>query len=64
MNLFTLALRNLRKRPVRTGLTVVGIATSVTGSADGWVVPAEIPRLRPAKVPASAQMLYRFRSAG
>jgi putative ABC transport system permease protein len=45
-------------------LTVVGIATSVTGSADGWVVPAEIARLSPAKVPASAQMLYRFRSAG
>jgi putative ABC transport system permease protein len=45
-------------------LTVVGIATSVTGSADGWVVPAEIAKLSPAKVPASAQMLYRFRSAG
>jgi putative ABC transport system permease protein len=45
-------------------LTVVGIATSVTGSADGWVVPAEAARLSPAKVPASAQLLYRFRSAG
>jgi putative ABC transport system permease protein len=45
-------------------LTVVGIATSVTGSADGWVVPAEIAQLSPAKAPASAQMLYRFRSAG
>jgi putative ABC transport system permease protein len=45
-------------------LTVVGVATSVTGSADGWVVPAEIAQLSPAKVPASAQMLYRFRSAG
>ena len=44
-------------------LTVVGVATSVTGSADGWVVPAEIARLRPAKAPASVQMLYRFRSA-
>jgi putative ABC transport system permease protein len=29
MNLFTLALRNLRKRPVRTGLTVAGIAIAV-----------------------------------
>jgi putative ABC transport system permease protein len=29
MNLFTLALRNLRKRPVRTGLTVIGIAIAV-----------------------------------
>jgi len=45
-------------------LTVVGIATSVTGSADGWVVPAETARLSTAKAPASAQMLYRFRSAG
>jgi len=45
-------------------LTVVGIATSVTGSADGWVAPAEIARLRPARAQASVQMLYRFRSAG
>jgi putative ABC transport system permease protein len=29
MNLFTLALRNLRQRPVRTGLTVLGIAVAV-----------------------------------
>jgi len=45
-------------------LTVVGVATSVTGSADGWVVPAETARLSTAKGPASAQMLYQFRSAG
>jgi putative ABC transport system permease protein len=45
-------------------LTVVGIATSVTGSADGWVIPAEIAPLSPAQVPVSAQLLYRFRSAG
>ena len=45
-------------------LTVVGIATSVTGSADGWVTPAEVAGLGSATVPASAQMLYRFRSAG
>ncbi|HTZ24702.1 MAG TPA: FtsX-like permease family protein [Streptosporangiaceae bacterium] len=45
-------------------LTVVGIGTSVTGSADGWVAPAEIARLRPPKARRSAQMLYRFRSAG
>jgi putative ABC transport system permease protein len=45
-------------------LTVVGIATSVTGSAGGWVVPGQIAALRPAKAPARAQMLYRFRSAG
>jgi putative ABC transport system permease protein len=29
MNLFTLALRNLRKRPLRTGLTVAGVAIAV-----------------------------------
>jgi putative ABC transport system permease protein len=45
-------------------LRVVGIAASVTGSADGWVVPAQIAKLRPPGSPASAQMLYRFRDAG
>lgn len=42
-------------------LTVVGIATSVTGTAQAWVVPAEISRLRG---PGVAQMLYRFTRAG
>jgi len=45
-------------------LTVVGTANSVTGSAGGWVTPGEIARLRAAGAPASAQMLYRFASAG
>jgi putative ABC transport system permease protein len=45
-------------------LTVVGIATSATGSADGWVVPAEIAHLHAPRAPAIAQLLYRFRSAG
>jgi putative ABC transport system permease protein len=49
--------------PGKPRLTVVGIATSVTGSADGWVVPAEISDLRARGAAASAQMLYRFRSA-
>ena len=44
-------------------LTVVGIASSITGSADGWVAPAEISALRARGQAASAQMLYRFRSA-
>lgn len=45
-------------------LTVVGIANSVTQSADGWVLPAEIAALRaPGSVPA-AQLLYRFDAAG
>jgi putative ABC transport system permease protein len=41
-------------------LTVVGIATSVTGTAQAWVVPTEITALRG---PGVAQMLYRFASA-
>jgi putative ABC transport system permease protein len=49
--------------PGRPTLTVVGIAKSITDSADGWVTPGEITHLRPPRVPAAAQMLYRFRSA-
>jgi putative ABC transport system permease protein len=55
-------------------LTVVGIAISVTNTADGWVVPAEITTLRASETaghgalghgaPDTAQMLYQFRSAG
>ena len=50
--------------PGKPTLTVVGIASSVTGSAAGWVVPSQVAALRQAGTPASAQMLYRFRSAG
>ena len=50
--------------PGKPTLTVVGIANSISDSADGWVVPGEVARLRAARTPASAQMLYRFRSAG
>ena len=42
-------------------LTVVGIATSVTGTAQAWVLPAEITALHGSGL---AQMLYRFSSAG
>jgi putative ABC transport system permease protein len=49
--------------PGRPTLTVVGIAKSITDSADGWVTPGEIAALRPPRTPAAAQMLYRFRSA-
>src|SRR5581483_3104815 len=45
-------------------LTVVGLATSVSRSADGWVVPAEIRALRSPGAPATAEMLYRLRRAG
>jgi len=44
-------------------LTVVGTANSVTGSADGWVLPAEIARLSSPSAPVSEQMSYRFASA-
>ena len=50
-------------------LTVVGVAASVTGTADGWVLPAEVTALAGRAVPGrehagSAQMLYRFAAAG
>src|SRR5579859_5011687 len=45
-------------------LTVVGIATSVTGTAQGWVAPSEIAALQTAGAPKAAQMLYRFSDAG
>ncbi len=49
--------------PGSPALTVVGIANSVTQSADGWVLPAEIARLRtPGSVP-TVQVLYRFATA-
>jgi putative ABC transport system permease protein len=45
-------------------LTVVGFASSITNTADGWVAPAEVAGLQPPGTPASAQLLYRFASAG
>jgi putative ABC transport system permease protein len=50
--------------PGKPRLTVVGLATSVSRTADAWVVPNEIPALRAPGTPATAEMLYRFRSAG
>lgn len=41
-------------------LTVVGLADSVTQSADGWVLPGEIGKLTVPGAPAGAQMFYRF----
>ncbi|MFF3014330.1 FtsX-like permease family protein [Streptomyces sp. NPDC057939] len=40
-------------------LTVVGFATSMSGSAGAWVTPEQVAELRP----ASVQMLYRFTDA-
>ncbi|HVU76453.1 MAG TPA: FtsX-like permease family protein [Gaiellaceae bacterium] len=45
-------------------LTVVGLANSITGSASGWVAPAEIPLLEAAGGTRASQMLYRFADAG
>jgi putative ABC transport system permease protein len=50
--------------PGKPRLTVVGIASSVTNTADGWVVPAEISRLTTTGSPVGEQMLYRFSSVG
>jgi len=44
-------------------LTVVGVAKSITDTADAWVLPAGIAVLRPPHIPATAQMLYRFHHA-
>ncbi len=56
-----LTFASLRGKPT---LTVVGIADSVTDTADGWVLPAEIARLRTPAGEPTAQVLYRFRGAG
>ncbi|MGH3411122.1 MAG: hypothetical protein ACRDRJ_52780, partial [Streptosporangiaceae bacterium] len=45
-------------------LTVVGLATSITTTAEAWVLPAEMAALRAPGAPDVAQMLYRFTSAG
>jgi putative ABC transport system permease protein len=50
--------------PGKPRLTVVGLATSVSQSAGGWVVPAEIQALRSPGTPVTAEMLYRLRRAG
>ena len=44
-------------------LQVVGIADSVTGTADAWVWPAQTDVLHTEGAAASRQMLYRFASA-
>jgi len=49
--------------PGSPALTVVGFANSITSTADGWVTPGEIARLRGPGVPTSTQMLYRFSHA-
>ena len=48
----------------RPSLQVVGIADSVTGTADAWVWPTQTDVLHAEGAAASRQMLYRFASAG
>jgi putative ABC transport system permease protein len=48
----------------RPSLQVVGIADSVTGTADAWVWPTQTDVLHAEDAAASRQMLYRFASAG
>jgi putative ABC transport system permease protein len=45
-------------------LIVVGVADSVTNTAQAWVLPSEIAALGGAAGSGQAQMLYRFASAG
>jgi putative ABC transport system permease protein len=47
--------------PGQPKLTVVGIADSITQTAGGWVVPAQIAALH---TPPTAQVLLRWASAG
>ncbi len=49
--------------PGSPALTVVGFANSITSTADGWVSPGDIARLRAPAVPVTEQMLYRFAQA-
>ncbi|MEU9338778.1 FtsX-like permease family protein [Streptomyces sp. NPDC048290] len=45
-------------------LTVVGVARSVTGTADAWTTPARAAAMAAPDAPATYQMLYRFQDAG
>ncbi|MEU2282299.1 FtsX-like permease family protein [Streptomyces sp. NPDC013178] len=45
-------------------LTVVGIARSVTGTAQAWVTPAQAEALTTPGSPPAYEMLYRLRAAG
>jgi putative ABC transport system permease protein len=44
-------------------LTVTGVADSVTGTADAWVLPSAVGVLAGRATPVQAQMLYRFTNA-
>jgi putative ABC transport system permease protein len=44
-------------------LTIVGFATSITQTAQAWVLPSEVAALRAPGAPDVSQMMYRFSSA-
>jgi len=44
-------------------LTIVGFASSITQTAQAWVLPSEVAALRAPGAPDVSQMLYRFSSA-
>jgi putative ABC transport system permease protein len=50
--------------PGKPAFTVVGTASSLDGSADGWVTAAGFARLTDAGASPDAQMLYRFAANG
>lgn len=49
--------------PGKPTLTVVGVANSITNSADAWVLPSEVAALSGSGTAPQAQMLYQFSSA-
>ncbi|WP_405875194.1 FtsX-like permease family protein [Streptomyces sp. NBC_00005] len=49
--------------PGSPSLTVVGVARSVSRTADGWVLPSQIPALTASGEAGGYQMLYRFTHA-
>jgi len=55
----TLTATSLPGTPV---LTVVGVASSITNTAQGWVTPGELSSLLKAGSPPAAELLYRFTS--
>jgi putative ABC transport system permease protein len=61
LNLGTGQVITLTGVPGSPRLTVVGVGNSVTDTADGWVLPAQMTAFG---VPLTEQMLYRFASAG
>ncbi|MFI8458946.1 FtsX-like permease family protein [Kitasatospora sp. NPDC085464] len=50
--------------PGRPTLKVVGLASSVSWSADGWIAPEQVAGLTAPGTTAAAQYLYRFARAG